>query len=107
MQQTLPVLIFTPVDCGVGWSQYPLISLKVRQEQVKRTMSVHCHACGSRNLRPSRLQLRDFVFLLTFRFPVRCRYCRDRFYASIFSIRKIWRDARARDIRHENDAPMS
>ena len=66
-------------------------------------MTVHCHSCGSRNLRPSRLQAVDAFALLTLRYPVRCRDCRRRFLVSIFSIRKVRRDAEARRIRRERE----
>ncbi len=66
-------------------------------------MSAHCPACGSRNLRPSQLQSEDLVYLLTLRYPVRCRYCRERFFVSIFNIRKVRRDADARDARYKNN----
>jgi hypothetical protein len=33
---------------------------------------------------------------------VRCRYCRERFFVSIFSILKVRRDAAARDARYQN-----
>lgn len=65
-------------------------------------MTANCPACGSRNLRPSQLQRKDLVYLLTLRAPVRCRYCRERFYVSIFSILKVRHDAAARDARYKN-----
>jgi hypothetical protein len=37
---------------------------------------------------------------------VRCRYCRKRFYVSIFRIGEVRRDAHVRDVRHENDESM-
>ena len=70
-------------------------------------MTVYCHACGSRNLRPSRLQLKDLVYLLVLRYPVRCRYCRKRFSVSIFSIGKIRREAEARRNREEHEEHRS
>jgi len=69
-------------------------------------MIVYCHACGSRNVRPSHLQPKDLVYFLILRYPVRCRYCRKRFSVSIFKIREVRRDAHARDVRHENDESM-
>jgi hypothetical protein len=33
---------------------------------------------------------------------VRCRYCRERFFVSIFSILEVRRDAAARDARYKN-----
>ena len=59
-------------------------------------MTVFCRVCGSRNIRPSHFQFKDFRFLLTLRYPVRCRACRKRFVVSIFRIRRVRRDAEAR-----------
>jgi hypothetical protein len=56
-------------------------------------MIVYCHTCGSRNLRPSRLQLKDLPYFFALRYPVRCRHCRKRFSVSIFSLRKLRREA--------------
>ena len=70
-------------------------------------MTIYCHACGSRNLRPSRLQLKDLVYLLILRYPVRCRNCRKRFSVSIFSIGKIRREAEARRNREEHEEHRS
>lgn len=66
-------------------------------------MTAHCHACGSRNLRPSRPQPKDLVYFITLRYPVRCRRCRRRFAVSIFSIRKVQRDAQARNARNADE----
>ena len=46
---------------------------------------------------------KDLVYFLILRHPVRCRYCRKRFYVSIFRVGEVRRDARARDVRHESD----
>ena len=64
-------------------------------------MTISCQTCGSRNLRPSRLQLKDVAYFLVLRYPVRCRYCRKRFSISIFNIATIRREADAR--RHRED----
>jgi len=69
-------------------------------------MTAHCRACGSKNLRPSRLQLKDLVYLIILRYPVRCRTCRERFSVSIFSVRKIQRDAQARRALKANERRM-
>ena len=69
-------------------------------------MTAYCRRCGSRNLRPSRLQLKDLIYFLILRHPVRCRYCRKRFYVSIFRIGEVRRDAHVRDVRHENGESM-
>jgi hypothetical protein len=58
-------------------------------------MIVYCHTCGSRNLRPSRLQLKDLAYFLALRYPARCRHCRKRFYVSILSLGKLRREAHA------------
>lgn len=65
-------------------------------------MTAQCHTCGSRNLRPSLLKRKDLIYLFALRSPVRCRQCRERFYVSIFSIRKVRRDAYARRARKES-----
>ena len=52
-------------------------------------MTVHCPRCGSGNLRPAHFRRSDLPYLLILRFPVRCRYCRDRFHVGIFRIRKV------------------
>jgi hypothetical protein len=59
-------------------------------------MTVYCRICGSRNLRPSRLQLKDLAYFVALRYPLRCRDCRNRFSVSIFSLQKLRRDAHAR-----------
>ena len=64
-------------------------------------MNVYCQACGSRNIRPSYFRITDAGFLLTLRFPVRCRQCRKRFAVSIFKIRRLRREATARIAREE------
>ena len=70
-------------------------------------MAVKCKFCGSMNLRPSHFQLIDLAFLFILRFPVRCRECRERFTASIFSIPEIRRKAEARRISEEHDLRRS
>jgi hypothetical protein len=37
-----------------------------------------CHSCGSSELRISRLRNEDLGKLLSLRYPVRCRVCRER-----------------------------
>lgn len=81
------------------------IYLKFRQEH-ERTMSVHCPACGSRNLRPSRIQHKDLICLLALRHPVRCRYCRTRFCINLLKMRKVRREARAREVRRKDGRRM-
>lgn len=59
-------------------------------------MTVHCHKCGSCNLRPAHFRLMDLIYLVGLHSPVRCRYCRTRFYVSILKIGTIRRDAEVR-----------
>jgi hypothetical protein len=42
--------------------------------------SLICHGCGSSELRISRLRRADLGKLLSLRYPVRCRVCRERDY---------------------------
>lgn len=62
-------------------------------------MTVHCHRCGSSNLRPAHFRWMDLGFMMVLRSPVRCRYCRVRFYVSFTRIGVIRREAQARLIR--------
>lgn len=62
-------------------------------------MTVHCHRCGSCNLRPAHFRWLDIIFLAVLHSPVRCRYCRLRFYVSILQIGGIRRDAELRRAR--------
>jgi len=68
-------------------------------EERDPTMTVHCHRCGSDNLRPSHFRWMDVLNRVVLRSPVRCRYCRVRFYVSILNIRGIRRDADQRRAR--------
>jgi uncharacterized Zn-finger protein len=57
-------------------------------------MALHrskCFSCGSSNLRLAhpRVMLYDMVWLALLRLPVRCRYCRERFYLNIVSAIKL------------------
>jgi len=69
-------------------------------------MTVHCHRCGATNLRPAHFRWGDLAYLLTLRSPVRCRYCRARFYASIFKIPKLRREAGEQRAREEQAEQM-
>lgn len=62
-------------------------------------MTVHCHRCGSSNLRPAHFRWMDIVYLAGLNSPVRCRYCRVRFYVSILKIGAIRREAEQRRFR--------
>ncbi|MGB0065639.1 MAG: hypothetical protein WBP85_14450 [Terracidiphilus sp.] len=68
-------------------------------------MTVHCHRCGSCNLRPSHFRWVDLAHLALLRSPVRCRYCRTRFYVTLGKISGIRREAEAR-IRQEHHMEM-
>ena len=70
-------------------------------------MTVHCHRCGTTNLRPAHFRWGDLAYLLTLRSPVRCRYCRKRFFVSVFSIGTIRREAEARVHREEYEEQRS
>ena len=72
----------------------------------KGKMTVHCHRCGTTNLRPAHFRWGDLAYLLTLRSPVRCRYCRLRFYASVSNVRKIRRQAEERHARGEDDVDV-
>jgi len=45
---------------------------------------MQCSHCSSTEFRLSRLQSRDIPQLLALRYPVRCRDCHERLYASVF-----------------------
>jgi len=84
-----------------------LPALPVFWREQQPTMTIYCHTCGSTNLRPSRLQLKDLASILILRYPVRCRYCRKRFSVSAFSIGTIRREAEARLHREEYEEQRS
>jgi hypothetical protein len=78
-------------------------SPKERPEEHEHTMTFQCHRCGDRNLRPAHLRWTDLAGLFILRLPVRCRYCRARFYVSVLKIGRIRHEAaaqRAREQRH-------
>lgn len=50
-----------------------------------------CPYCGSSRFRLSHLRLKDTARLVFFRYPVRCRLCRERSYVSL---------SKAMSIRH-------
>jgi hypothetical protein len=39
-----------------------------------------CTACGTRHIRPSKLQFTDFPHFFTLKYPVRCLSCGEREY---------------------------
>ncbi len=52
-------------------------------------MAINCHFCGSPKLRPSRFRSLDLPHSLLLRFPVRCRSCGERTYASLNQFLKL------------------
>jgi len=52
-------------------------------------MSLYCHECGSSSLRQAHFRLADTLHLLAFKYPVRCRACRRRWYASMMVVRRL------------------
>jgi hypothetical protein len=64
---------------------------------------VRCFHCGSSKLRLSRLRSNDFAGLLQLQVPLRCRFCHERFYRSLF---RAWRAgilAKAAHKRHHQN----
>lgn len=53
-----------------------------------------CPNCWSQQLRFSRFRLRDALWLIVLRMPVRCRECEVRFHPSVLRVRR--QAARAR-----------
>lgn len=82
-------------------------SPKERPKEHKTTVTFHCHRCGDRNLRPAHLRWTDMACLLVLRLPVRCRYCRARFYVSMLKIGRIRREAEAQRAREEHHAHLA
>jgi len=66
-------------------------------------MSVFCHECGSLMVRQATLRIADAVYLLTLRYPVRCRTCRKRWYISLFRARRLPRSPERRPIGKKTD----
>jgi len=60
-------------------------------------MPVICPFCACNNLRPSVFKGGDFFRLLLFKYPVRCRDCRERFYVMLHRGLEVARQANARD----------
>ena len=52
-------------------------------------MSVYCPECGSTSVRQAHLRLSDAIYLLTFRYPVRCHACRRRWHALLSAARLL------------------
>ncbi len=49
----------------------------------------HCPTCYSTDLQASRLRPEDRWQRLIFKLPIRCRNCRERFYASRSSVKLL------------------
>jgi hypothetical protein len=59
-----------------------------------------CSNCDSSIFRTSKLRLLDFARLLFLQYPVRCRYCHERSFVTIFLAYKIHR---ARKLRRQQE----
>jgi hypothetical protein len=57
---------------------------------------MNCPWCGSSSLRNSRLRPADFPRLFFLQYPVRCRSCEERYFASIFLALKLRAAAKSR-----------
>lgn len=63
---------------------------------------IQCMRCGSTKVRLSHLCFPDAVQMVALRYPLRCRECRHRWFANIFSAIKVHRsDVLRRNKRHE------
>ncbi len=57
---------------------------------------LRCSCCGSRKVRPSHIRLLyDVPQFLMLRWPVRCRYCRERFHVNIRAAMRLRADKNA------------
>ena len=68
---------------------------------------MHCLWCGSSRLRTSPLRVSDLPRLFLLQQPVRCHFCNERDYASVFSLRKLKTNRRspnAESQRRESNA---
>jgi hypothetical protein len=59
-------------------------------------LNMHCLWCGSSKLKISPLQVSDIARLFLMQRPVRCRFCNERYHASIFSAWKLTASEKAR-----------
>jgi hypothetical protein len=50
-----------------------------------------CWYCGKDRFRRSHFQLKDILWLLVLRYPVRCSFCHKRAYTNIFRAQAIRR----------------
>jgi ribosomal protein L40E len=58
-------------------------------------MVLFCRACGSSNLRVSKLHKEDLTKLFRLKYPVRCRACRERGLVSIFQLSAVLRNRKS------------
>ena len=65
---------------------------------------MHCPKCGSNQFRVSRLRPSDFLQLLMFRYPIRCRVCNKRRFAGLSTALKV---QQADTARHEEQRRMN
>ena len=67
---------------------------------------MNCTWCGSASLRNSRLRPADLPRLLLLQYPVRCRSCEERYFASVFFAIKLRAAAKVRrEKRREESSP--
>jgi hypothetical protein len=59
-----------------------------------------CLYCGSTMMRTSRLRLADIPRLFLFQYPVRCRFCHERYYVGFVTGLNL---RQAEKIRHQED----
>jgi len=59
-------------------------------------MHVICPHCKGNNLRPSVFKGGDFFQFLLFKYPLRCRDCRERFHVMLHRGLEVARQANAR-----------
>jgi hypothetical protein len=57
---------------------------------------MNCLWCGSSNLQSARMRTSDIPRLLLMQQPVRCRFCNERYFASMLSVWKLNATAKAR-----------
>jgi hypothetical protein len=61
---------------------------------------VLCPECRSSHLRPSRFRISDVKYLLVFRWPLRCRECRARFFAALPQAMKVEKHHKQSHVQH-------
>jgi len=68
---------------------------------------MHCTKCGSVKFRISRMKPSDFMKLITFRFPVRCRICNRRRFVPLSTAIGIQKADSARHQELRKSKPTS